>query len=43
MKNRILILTVLAATLFGCTSDSVINDDQEVYNLKAKKSRRTSL
>ncbi|WP_424269489.1 hypothetical protein [Eudoraea sp.] len=37
MKNRILILTVLAATLFGCTSDSVINDDQEVYNLKAKK------
>lgn len=37
MKNRILILTVLAATLFGCTSDSMINDDQEVFNLKAKK------
>lgn len=37
MKNRILILTVLAATIFGCTSDSMINDDQEVFNLKAKK------
>ena len=37
MKNRILILTVLAATLFGCTSDSMINDDQEVFNLKAEK------
>jgi len=37
MKNRILILTVLAATLFACSSDSMINDDQEVFNLKAEK------
>jgi len=37
MKNRILILTVLAATLFACSSDSMINDDNEVVNLKAEK------
>ncbi|QBA64612.1 hypothetical protein [Muriicola soli] len=43
MRKRFVILTVLAATLFACTSDAEFNDDLELINqevnLKAAKER----
>lgn len=41
MKNRFLILSLLVATLFACSTDSMINDDlsnQEEGNLQSNKS-----
>ena len=40
MKNRILILSVLVATLFACSSDSMINDD---INLTSQKEEVNSM
>jgi hypothetical protein len=36
MRKRFVILTALAATLFACTSDSVINDDLDLINQEVK-------
>jgi hypothetical protein len=36
MRKRFVILSVLAATLFACTSDSMINDDLDLINQEVK-------
>ncbi|NER10411.1 hypothetical protein SAMN06265375_10144 [Muriicola jejuensis] len=36
MKNRFVILSLLAATLFACTSDSMSNDDLDLMNQEVK-------
>ncbi len=43
MKNRILTLSVLAATLFACTSDSVINDEINLTSQTELKSKKKAV
>lgn len=43
MKNRILTLSVLAACLFACTSDSMINDEVNLTSKTELKSKKNAV